>query len=150
MLKSSQVELGNVILGTNYRGEEVARYLVGGTYGTVEKWFLLDADTLELKSRARATKEEVLEGFEIGAIVDREFVENGEFTTEFDIEEIEVGSLFYAIVDEKLVPRVMVGGLAYGKEIYFTIDPKTGKRCSRTRESIEEVLEHYNVQMLIK
>lgn len=148
MLKLNQVELGNVFYGVNYRGENVKRRLVGGTYGTVEKWFLIDADTFELKSRVRETKEEVLEGFEIEAISSTDFVPRGMVST--NVEEFEFGDIFYARIDEELVPRLIVGGLAYGEEIYFTIDPSTGKRCSRTRESIEEVLEHYEVEFILK
>ena len=148
MLKSSQVELGNVIYGVNYRGESVKRRLVGGIYGTVEKWFLIDADTFELKSRTRETKEEVLEGFEIEGITSVEFIPQGMINT--NVDEYEFGDLIYVRLDDELVPRLIVGGVAYGEEIYFAIDPLTGKRCSRTRGTMEEVLESYIVEFILK
>lgn len=148
MIKTTQIELGNVIYGKNYRGEDVTRRLVGGVYGTVEKWFLIDPATYELKSRVRENKEEVLEGFEIEAVSDSKFVESGEVVK--NIEEYVLGDLFYSIIDGSLTARQVVGGCAYDNTVYFAIDPHTGKRCSRTKETVEEVLEGYDVEFIIR
>lgn len=148
MLKSTQIELGNVFYGKNYREENVQRRLVGGVYGTNEKWFLVDPVTFELKSRVRESKEEVLEGFEIEAVSDAIFVERGELVK--DIKEYVLGDLFYAIVDGEITARQVVGGTAYDNTVYFAIDPHTGKRCSRTKESVEEVLNGYNVELILR
>lgn len=147
MLKSTQVELGNVIVAKNYRGEVVTRRLVGGTYGSVTKWFLIDADTSELKSRKRDTAEEVLEGFEILGISAVKVKEEGTLTK--DISEVKVGDLFYVVIDGELTARELVGGYAYDTDIYFAIDPHTGKRCSRTRETVEEVLDGYEIEFAL-
>lgn len=148
MLKSTQVELGNVFYGKNYREENVIRRLVGGVYGTCEKWFLVDPETHELKSRVRETKEEVLDGFEIEAISDAIYVEHGEVVK--NIEEYVLGDLFYSILDGELTARQVVGGTAYDNTVYFAIDPHTGKRCSRTRESVEEILNGYDIEFIIR
>lgn len=148
LLNAGQVELGNVILAENYRGERVSRRLVGGTYGTVTKYFLIDEETFELKSRKRDTIEEVLDGFKIVGII-----ASGKVVEGTKKDNYELGDLFLAIVDGKLVTRQIVGGQAYSHEgqepIYFAIDVETGKRCSRTRTSIEEVLKHYEVEMIL-
>ena len=148
LLNVNQVELGNVFAGINYRGEEVLRRLVGGTYGSVTKWFLIDAKTFELKSRVQKTKEEVLEGFEIEAVSSVEFVEAGHIVK--DIKECELGDVFYVYLNGELTPRQVVGGHAYGEDVYFAIDPNTGKRCSRTKETMEEVLDSYEIEFLLK
>lgn len=148
MLKSTQVELGNVIVAKNYRGEVVTRRLVGGTYGTVTKWFLIDADTSELKSRKRDTAEEVLEGFEILGISSVKIKEAGELSK--NVSEYELGDFFYVVLNGELTAREVVGGHAYDTDIYFAIDPHTGKRCSRTKETLEEVLESYEIEFILK
>lgn len=148
MLNLNQVELGNVFFGVNYRGERVERRLVGGVYGTCEKWFLVDAETMELKSRTRETKEEVLEGFEIQAIVSYDIKEKGEICK--NLEEYELGDLFFILKDGELTARMVVGGTAYDDTVYFAIDPHTGKRVSRTKTSIEEVLEAYDIEFILK
>lgn len=148
MLKSTQVELGNVIVAKNYRGEVVTRRLVGGTYGSVTKWFLIDAYTSELKSRKRDTAEEVLEGFEILGISGVKTKEEGALVR--NIGDYKLGDLFFIIKDGELTARQVVGGHAYDDDVYFAIDPHTGKRCSRTRETLDEVLESYEVEFILK
>lgn len=144
LLNAGQVELGNVILAKNYKGEDVVRRLVGGTYGSVTKFFLIDADTLELKSRKRDTKEEVLDGFDIYAISAVNTEVEGTVKKDY-----ELGDTFYANVDGSLVARKVVGGHAYGEDIFFAIDDATGKRCSRTKTTVEEVLEGYEIELII-
>ena len=148
MLNINQVELGNVIFAKNFKGERVERRLVGGAYGECVKWFLVDAETMELKSHTRETKEEVLEGFEIQAIVSYDLQEKG--TVCKDINEYELGDLFYIIREGELTARMVVGGTAYDDTVYFAIDPHTGKRVSRTKTSIEEVLDCYDIEFILK
>lgn len=144
LLNGTQVELGNIFVGENYRGERVARQLVGGTYGTVTKFFLIDADTNELKSRKCDTKEAVLEGFKIEAIHAVNQNVGG-----VEKEEYQLGDIFYIMTEEGLVARQVVGGHAYDTDIYFAIDPKTGERKSRTKETMEEVLESYEIELIL-
>lgn len=145
-LNANQVELGNVFVGLNYRGEEVVRRLVGGTYGTVTKYFLID-ESGNLKSRKRDTVEEVLEGFKIRTITADEGDKiRGEEKT---IEEAKVGDFFIAVSENgSIVKRQLVGGHAYGVDIYFSID-ENGKRCSRTRETVQDVLNNYEEVVLV-
>lgn len=144
LLNGTQVELGNVIIAQNYRGEEVARRLVGGTYGTVTKFFLIDVDTNELKSRKQDTKEAVLEGFRITSVH-----AYGNEIGGVEKETYELGDIFYIMTEDGLVARQVVGGHAYDADIYFAIDPKTGERKSRTRETMEEVLDSYEIELIL-
>lgn len=148
LLNGNQVELGNVIVAENYRGEVVERRLVGGIYGTCEKWFLIDARTMELKSRTRETKEEVLEGFNIKGVFSTDVKEQGEVCR--DLDNYELGDLFFIVKDGELTARMVVGGTAYDDTVYFAIDPHTGKRVSRTKASIEEVLDCYDIEFILQ
>lgn len=142
LLNAGQVQLGNIIFANNYKGEEVVRRVVGGAYGDVTKFFLI-AENGKLKSRKRDTLEEVLENFEITAIVAPQL--NGAVIggVSLDLEDAAVGSMLLVEINGEIVYRQLVGGYAYGEDIYFTIDPVTGKRTSRTQQSVSEVLEGY-------
>lgn len=142
-LQTTQVALGNVFTGFNYRGEEIARRLVGGAYGTVTKYFLVDCDG-NLKSRVRETIEEVLDGFEIESVQAFTNCDSYGGEVSLEIDDIEVGDLAIVEVDGSAYVRQLVGGVAYDKETYFMIDFNTGERKSRTRETIEEVLNGYD------
>lgn len=142
-LQTSQIALGNIFIGTNYRGEEVTRRLVGGTYGTVTKYFLIDLEG-NLKSRKRDTIEEVLDGFDIKGVKVVNDYDSYAGVTTLDTSDVEVLDLIIVKNEDrdKLV-RQIVGGTAYGETIYFAIDLNTGKRVSRTRETIQDVLNGY-------
>lgn len=146
MIKSTQVALGNVIIAKNHRGELVERRLVGGKFGSVTKYFTLDRNG-NLKSNARKTIEEVLEGYEIMTIHDAEFDVNGKRFFELEaIEKFRKGMILQVIVDGDIEYRALVGGKQFDTKAWFTINPETGERTSKTTyNNLDELVSAYDV-----
>lgn len=148
MLKASQVELGNIIVAENHKGDVVSRRLVGGKFGSVTKYFMIDIEG-NLKSNARATIEEVLDGYAIELIANEDFSASGRtYIDANDLDELEFtfrkGDILVAYVDDELVYRQIVGGKQFDTKAWFTIDPATGKRTSKTTyNNLDEVVEAY-------
>ena len=151
LLTASQVKLGNVFLATNCKGEEVIRRVVGGTFGTVTKYFTLDTQD-KLKSNARETIEEVLEGYEIKAVSVQNFVVSN--YTAIDPEEIENfkrGDVLVCTVNGETVYRELVGGKQFDTTAWFAIDPVTGERKSKTTYAdSNEVAEQYDIALVLR
>ena len=151
LLSTSQVQLGNVFLATNCKGEEVMRRLVGGTFGTVTKYFTLDMQG-KLKSNARETIEEVLDGYEIKALSVYDFVVSN--YTAIDPEEIENfkrGDILVCTVNGETVYRELVGGKQFDTTAWFAIDPVTGERKSKTTYTdSNEVAEQYDITLVLR
>lgn len=153
-LLAGQVRLGNVFLAENNRGELVQRRLVGGQFGSVTKYFTIDEES-KLKSNARGTIEEVLEGYEIKSIASYGLDISGmTIVQKEDIEDLVIkrGLVLGVLIEGELVYRELVGGKQFDTTAWFAIDPATGERKSKTTyENSREVLESYedNLQFVL-
>lgn len=141
-----QVRLGNLFLAENHKGEVVQRRVVGGLFGTVEKYFTVDMEG-KLKSNARETIEEVLEDYEIKAVSVSEFDTEDLrmfLPNDFDKVKIKRGIIVGVLLDGQLVYRQIVGGKQFDTTAWFAIDPETGVRKSKTTyNDSQEVLDSY-------
>lgn len=141
-----QVRLGNLFLAENHKGEVVQRRVVGGLFGTVEKYFTVDMEG-KLKSNARETIEEVLEDYEIKAVSVSEFDTEDLrmfLPNDFDKVKIKRGIIVGVLLDGQLVYRQIVGGKQFDTTAWFAIDPATGVRKSKTTyNDSQEVLDSY-------
>lgn len=141
-----QVRLGNLFLAENHKGEVVQRRVVGGLFGTVEKYFTVDMEG-KLKSNARETIEEVLEDYEIKAVSVSEFDTEDLrmfLPNDFDKVKIKRGIIVGILLDGQLVYRQIVGGKQFDTTAWFAIDPETGVRKSKTTyNDSQEVLDSY-------
>lgn len=141
-----QVRLGNLFLAENHKGEVVQRRVVGGLFGTVEKYFTVDMEG-KLKSNARETIEEVLEDYEIKAVSVSEFDTEDLrifLPNDFDKVKIRRGIVVGVLLDGQLVYRQIVGGKQFDTTAWFAIDPETGVRKSKTTyNDSQEVLDSY-------
>lgn len=138
MLNASQVKLGNEIM----TGEKELFRVIGGAYGTVENYYLLNDNNMFVKKAD--TIEELLDGVEVFAI--GEIVNS--YKTNLDAEDdANIGDLFVALTDNGLEARVIVGSADGSK--FFAIDPITGLRKSRTKNSIEELMASYDEVLVL-
>lgn len=141
-----QVRLGNLFLAENHKGEVVQRRVVGGLFGTVEKYFTVDMEG-KLKSNARETIEEVLEDYEIKAVSVSEFDTEDLrmfLPNDFDKVKIKRGIIVGVLLGGQLVYRQIVGGKQFDTTAWFAIDPETGVRKSKTTyNDSQEVLDSY-------
>lgn len=141
-----QVRLGNLFLAENHKGEMVERRVVGGLFGTVEKYFTIDTKG-KLKSNARDTIEEVLEDYEIKAVSVAQFeTEDSKMFLPNDFDKITIkrGMVLGVLLDGQLVYRQIVGGKQFDTTAWFAIDPETGVRKSKTTyNDSQEVLDSY-------
>lgn len=141
-----QVRLGNLFLAENHKGEMVERRVVGGLFGTVEKYFTVDTKG-NLKSNARDTIEEVLEDYEIKAVSVAKFeTEDSKMFLPNDFDKITIkrGMVLGVLLDGQLVYRQIVGGKQFDTTAWFAIDPETGVRKSKTTyNNSQEVLDSY-------
>lgn len=151
LLCADQVRLGNVFLAENHKGELVTRRLVGGTFGTVTKYFTLDENE-HLKSNARETIEEVLDGYDILAVSTAKFdIKKCVPVTPEEVEKFKRGDVLLVEVDGDLVYRQIVGGKQFDTTAWFTIDPFTGERKSKTTyENSDEVAESYDIKLVLR
>lgn len=150
-LLATQVQLGNVFTAINHKGEIVSRRLVGGKFGSVTKYFTLDQDN-KLKSNAKSTIEEVLDGYAIKAVGIYEFSVTG--LTAYDLEDIENfrrGDILVVNIDGATEYRQLSGGKQFDTTAWFSIDPVTGARTSKTTYAdSNEVAENYDIKMVLR
>lgn len=138
MLNSNQVQLGNVI-----KTQEGTFRVIGGAYGSVESYYLLDVDALKWSRKANSI-DELLESIEIISV---HGVVAMDYTITLNEDEPEVGAFFVALVfdedgEAEMELRQIIGSVDEDK--FFAIDPVTGARKTRTKDSIEEVIDAYD------
>lgn len=97
-----------------------------------------------LKSRVRENLKDLLDGYKIENVqpVSYEFFLG---TAENDLDNIKVGDAILVESKEGNVYRIVCGGHSYGVDKYFTVDPETFIIKSNMYDSLEDLLERYNI-----
>lgn len=151
-IKKTIMEEIEVGVGDVLKTSKGIRQVVGGkTYGT-EKYFTVDFETGMRKSRVYDNLEDVLEGYEIedisvSPIAVKITLSNENLNVTPDVNSINVGKdiLVQTIKHKKMALRRIGGGMSYGEELFFTYEPTTGRLRSNMCNSLDELLEGYNV-----
>lgn len=138
ILNANQVKLGNIVSldAGEFR-------IIGGAYGSVTKYYLVNTSTNEFSKKADSI-EELLGDEEVLVISG---VAQTRATFNLTESEPEVGSLFVAMIGyDEGVPSMelrQVIGSENGDK-FFAIDPVTGARKTKTKSSMRDVFNAYD------